>query len=125
MPVNSRYDENIIVIDMADEYSIEDLRSVIFTAVTNPDRPKNSVLMIDLTNAQSIYHRPSDIVNAMGKFVGTLGQYFNNRIAIVAPDRLKYGLMRMSSSSAESLGISVEIFQEYSKARDWLLITRS
>ena len=121
MPVLVRFDENIIVIEMTGEYTIEEIRSVIFKTFSDSLRPQNGVLLIDLSKAQSIYDRSSEIINAMAHFIASYTQYFNNRVALIAPDELKYGLMRMSSSPADNLGIKVEIFKEYSPAREWLL----
>jgi hypothetical protein len=121
MPVLARFDENIIVIEMMGEYTIEELRSVIFKTFSDTLRPQNGVLLIDLSQAQSIYQRSSEMVNTMAHFIASYAQYFNNRVALIAPDELKYGLMRMSSAPAESLGIQVEIFKEYLPAREWLL----
>jgi hypothetical protein len=123
MPVLSRYDDKIIVIELSGEYSTDDARSVILNTFIDPTRPKDAVLLIDLTDSRSIYQRPSEKVVALAEYIDSFREYFSNRLALVAPDDLKFGLMRMTSVRAESLGIKIEIFRDYAKAREWLLTT--
>jgi hypothetical protein len=121
MPVTYRFDENIIVIELSGEYSVDEMSSVVIEAFQDSARSKNSVLMIDLTNSRSIYQRSSETIIAVAHFIGSYGHQFNNRLALVAPDDFKFGMMRMSSVSADKLGIKVEIFREFNKAKEWLL----
>lgn len=121
MPVSYRFDSNIIIIEMIGEYSVADLRATILNSFDDPDCPKNPTLMIDLSKSSSIYQRTSASVNAMAGFIASYGNKFNHRIALVAPDDLTYGLMRMSSAPADLHGIEVEISRTYEKAREWLL----
>jgi hypothetical protein len=122
MPVSHHFDSNIVVIEMIGEYSVKDLRTVIINSFDDPLCPKNPILMIDLSRSKSIYERPSSTINAMATFIATYGNKFNNRLALVAPDDLAFGLMRMSSVSADSFGVDVKIFRTYNEARNWLVI---
>lgn len=121
MPVSYRFESNIIVIEMIGEYSVDDLRATILNSFDDPNCPKNPTLMIDLSKSTSIYQRSSASINAMANFIASHGKKFSNRIALIAPDALTYGLMRMSSAPADLHGIEVEIFRTYEKAREWLL----
>ena len=121
MPVSHHFDSNIVVIEMIGEYSVKDLRTVIINSFADPLCPKNPILMIDLGRSKSIYERSSQTINAMAAFIATYGKKFNNRLALVAPDDLTFGLMRMSSVSADSFGVDVIIFRTYNEARKWLI----
>jgi hypothetical protein len=106
---------------MIGEYSVNDLRMTVLKSFEDPERPKKPTLMIDLSKSQSISKRSSTIINEVAAFIASFGKRFNNRLALVAPDDLTYGLMRMSSAPADSFGINVEIFRTYEEARKWLL----
>ena len=123
MPVTSRHDDNIIVIEMSGEYSHEEARTVIYNTFMERSHPKNAVLLIDLTESKSINQRSSENIIALADYINSFREYYNNRLALVAPDNLKYGLMRMTAATGERLGIEINIFREYSKARKWLLTT--
>jgi hypothetical protein len=120
MPILYRFDMNVIVIELTGEYTMNDIRTTVTNSFSDPQCPKNPTLLIDLRKSQSIYKRPSTNVNAMGTFIASWGKKFNNRLAIVVPDDATYGLMRMSSVSADSYGIEVKIFRAYEDARKWL-----
>jgi hypothetical protein len=120
MPVTYRFDLNVIVIELIGQYSIDDLRTAVLKSFNDPQCPKNPALIIDLSKSQSIYQRSSKSVNAMVTFITSFGKKFNNRLAIVVPDDVTYGFMRMSSVPADSYGIDVKIFRTYGEARKWL-----
>jgi hypothetical protein len=121
MPVSFRYDENIIVIEMSGEYSVHELRSTVINAFADSSRLPNAVLMIDLSESKSFNKRSSETINSFAHFIGSFAKQFNKRIAFIAPDDLKYGLVRMGVSAANNIEIEVEIFREYLKAREWLI----
>jgi hypothetical protein len=122
MPVTHRFDSNIIVIELVGEYSIDDLRTTVLKSFIDPLCPKDPKLLIDLSQSQSIQQRSSGSINAMGTFIGSYGKKFNYRLAIVVPDDYTFGLMRMSSVTADSVGVEVNIFLAYDEARAWLLL---
>ena len=121
MPVTSHYDNNIIVIEMSGEYSQNEARELISGTFADTLLPKDAVLMIDLTKSVSIIQRSSGDIIALAEYINTFKELFHNRLALVTPDNLKYGLMRMTAVRGERSGIEIKIFREYSQARDWLL----
>ena len=56
----------------------------------------------------------------MASFIASYAKRFNNRFAIVTPDDLTFGLMRMSSIQADSFGIDLHILRTFDEARKWL-----
>ena len=121
MPVQYRFDSKIVIIELIGEYSMDDLRKTILNSFADSHCPSDSVLVINLAESQSIYHRSSEDVRAMARYVASLGKRFNNRIALVAPDDLQYGLMRMSSVGSDERGIQSGIFRTFAEARKWIL----
>ena len=121
MPVTYRFDSNIVVIEMAGEYSMDDIRSTILNALADSQCLANSFLMINLGESQSIFNRPPEDVKIISQFVASLGKRFHNRLALVASADFPYGLMRMTSVGSEERGIESEVFRTFAEARKWLL----
>ena len=97
---------------MSGEYSVHELRSTVMNAFADSSRPPNAVLMIDLSKSQSFNKRPSETIISFVRFLGSFAKQFNKRLAFIAPDDLKYGLVRMGISAANNIETEVEIFRE-------------
>jgi hypothetical protein len=121
MPVSYRFDSNIVIIDVVGEYSMDDLRATILNSLADPEHPANTFLLINMEESRSILERSSAEVKAMARFVASLGERFNNRIAMVASGNLAYGLMRMGSAGSEEKGIKSNVFRTFAEAQKWLL----
>jgi hypothetical protein len=121
MPVTYRFDSNIVIIEMVGEYSMADIPKTILNALADSHCPANPSILVNLSESLSLYKRSSEEVITMALSLVSLGKRFNNRIALVAPNDLQYGLMRMGSVFSEDHGMKVEIFRNFAKARQWLL----
>ena len=121
MPITYRFDTKLVVIEMVGEYSMDDIRTTIISSLADSGRPANSFLMINLGESRSIYNRSAKDVESISHFVASLGKSFNNRVALVAPADLQYGMMRMSSIDAEEWGIKTGVFRTFDEAKKWLL----
>ncbi len=121
MPVNYRFDNCIVVVELVGEYSTDELRSAFLNSISDPKRPEHSCLLIDSTESRSIRTRSSAEIKSMARFLETLGEHFNNRIAMVAPEDAPFGLMRMGSAEAEERGVQYDVFRSFAEAREWLL----
>ena len=117
MPVLYRFDSNVIIIELIGEYSINEFKALVSNLFNDPSCPQNPVLLIDLSNSRSIQNRSSASINSMASFIASYAERFNNRLAIVVPDDLTFGLMRMSSVEADSLKISFKILRTMEEAR--------
>jgi hypothetical protein len=106
---------------MVGEYSMDDIPRTILNSLADSRCPANPSILVNLSESLSIYKRSSEDVITMARSLVSLGKRFNNRIALVAPNDLQYGLMRMGSVFSEELGMMVEIFRTFAKARQWLL----
>ncbi len=121
MPVKYRFDSNIVVIEMVGEYSLDDLRRAFLDSLADPARPTDSFLLINMTDSLSIKTRSVDDIRDMATFVASLGERFDNRVALVATDDFRYGLLRMGSFGSEQRGIDSRVFRDLAQARNWLL----
>lgn len=121
MPVTYRFDSSIVLIEMAGEYPLDEIRQTLVNALADPGRPANSSLLINLTESQSIHKRSQGELQSAAQFLASLAQRFKNRIAFVSSKDLPFGLARMVSVGAEELGIETEVFRTMDEARKWLL----
>ena len=120
MPVTYRFDSNIVIIEMVGEYTKDDIPKTILDSLADSSCPAKPFICVNLTESLSIYKRSSQDVITMAKSLVSLGKRFN-RIALVAPNDLQYGLMRMGSVFSEGFGLTVEIFRTFAEAHKWLL----
>ena len=67
----------------------------------------------------------SEEIKEMARYVSSLANHFNKRIALVGAKDLPYGLMRMSIAWSEEIGITSGVFRTLTEARTWLLIWTS
>ena len=121
MPVIYRFDTSIVILELVGEYTMGDIPATIKKALADSQCPSQPCILTDLSESLSISKRSSDDVIAMALSLVSLGKHFNNRIALVAPNNLPYGLMRMGAVFSEEHGMKVEIFRNYADARKWLL----
>ena len=121
MPVTYRFDSNIIVVEMAGKYSMNDLRTVILNSLTGTQISVKPLLLFNFGESRSIFIRSSEEINTMANFISTLTNRFSNRLAFVSAYDLPYGLMRFVSVKSAACGIEAEVFRTYEEARRWLL----
>jgi hypothetical protein len=121
MPVTYRFESSILIIEMVCEYSLDEIHQTILNALADSGRPAHSCLLINLTESQSIYKRSQVELQSVAKFLASLADRFNNRIAFVSSKDLSYGLARMISVGSEDIGIKTAVFRTIAEARKWLL----
>lgn len=121
MPVNYRFDFNIIVIYMAGEYTINDLRTTLLNSFADPERPSDSFLLFNFGESQSIHCRSTQEIQTMADIVASLGNRYNYRLAIASSHDLPYILQHFVSVKSRNYGITSEVFQTFDEAREWLV----
>jgi hypothetical protein len=124
MPVTYRFESSILVIEMVCEYSLDEIHQTILNALADSDRPARSCLLINLTESQRIYKRFQSELQSVAKFLASLADRFNNRIAFVSLKDLSYGLARMISVGSEDIGIKTAVFRTIAEARKWKINIR-
>ena len=121
MPVTYRFDSNIVIIELAGEYSMDDIHTTILNSLADSMCPATPFILINLSDSRSIYNRSPENVITMARSLASLAKRFNNRIALVAPKDLPYGLMRMGSVFSEEMGFEPKVFRTFDEAMKWLL----
>jgi hypothetical protein len=120
MPVAYEFDGNVIVLRAADTYATSDLKVAVLEALDDERLPRQAVMLLDLRESRSLQQRTADDVRDMARFLVAHGKRFGNRLAVVAPGDLGFGLMRLGAVTAETGGVSTEVFRDIAAAREWL-----
>ena len=121
MPVSYSFDNRIIIIRMEGLYSTGDLKNTILAALSDSQIPSDPVMMFDLRESRVFKQRSPEDVRDMARFLASNGEWFGNRLGMVAPSDLAYGLMRIGAATAEMGGVTSMVFREFEQAREWLL----
>jgi hypothetical protein len=120
MPVNYRFDVNVIVIYTVGEYTVNDLRATLLNSLADPERPPGSFLLFNFGESQGIHTRPTEEIQTMTDFFALMGNRYNYRLAIASSHDLPYVLQHFVSVKSRSYGISSDVFQTFDEAREWL-----
>ena len=120
MPVSYAFDERIVVVRAEGDYSEVDLEDTILAALTDPRRPHDVALLMDVSGSSTFRDRPTDDFRGTARFLARHRLRYGSRVAIVAPSDLAFGLMRMAAVTAEAGGVMTEVFREWAPARAWL-----
>ena len=121
MPVNYRFDVNVIVIYTVGEYTVNDLRATLLKSLADPERPAGSILLFNFGESQGIHTRPAEEIETMTDFFALMGNRYNYRLAFASSHDLPYVLQHFVSVKSRSYGISSDVFQTFDEAREWLL----
>ena len=120
MAVGYEFDGDVIVLSMTGTYTASELKTTILDALDDERLPAQAVMLFDLTESGSLQERTADEVRDMARFLVSHGKRFGNRLAIIAPSDLGFGLMRLGAVTAQSGGVETEVFRDTDAARQWL-----
>ena len=120
MPVEYRYDSNIVVIEMIGEYSVQELSQTILNSIADSKCPAKPFMLIDISRSTSINNRSMQEIQSITQLIISLKSRIGNKIALVASKDLPYGLMRMSSVGSEERGFESYVFRDIKQAIQWL-----
>ncbi len=120
MSVHAHYSSAALVIRMVGQYSTSDVRSAFLGAFPHATASSRG-LVFDVTESDALASRPTQDLRDMAYFLASHGTRFSGRLALVAQRALEYGLMRMTGSEAEHLGMVVHVFRNVTDAKAWIV----
>jgi hypothetical protein len=99
---------------------VEDFRKMSEALVDDPRFEAGMPILIDHTSLDASVLTPTD-VRAIGEFVATIGDRIGpSSIAVVVPDKLTFGFVRMGEMRANQPQLNVSIFYSLPEAVQWL-----
>jgi hypothetical protein len=99
---------------------VDDFRTMSEALVDNPRFRAGMPILIDHTSLDASVLTATD-VRAIGAFVATIGERLGPcSIAVVVPDKLTFGFVRMGEMRANQPQLNVRIFYSLPEAVQWL-----
>ena len=123
MPVLFREDRGCGVLELRGAYTVGEAREALMQGLASFSRERPAGLIIDVSASDMVADRASDDIVRAARGMGRLGDKFSNRLGVVAPSALTFGLMRMGGVHAEEAGLSVCVCHTYEGAVSWLVGT--
>lgn len=111
----------LVHIELAGEYSVENVEEILKAALDDAQYPSEARLLFDVSQSTSLAERSVKDLRHMAEFLAKLSPMFGDRIAIVAGNKLHYGMMRMGEVYSETSGLTAEVFFTAEDATKWLL----
>jgi hypothetical protein len=99
---------------------VADFRKMSEALVDHPQFQAGMPILIDHTDLDASVLTPTD-VRTIGEFVATIGDRLGpSSIAVVVPDKLTFGFVRMGEMRANQPQLNVSIFYSLPEAVQWL-----
>ena len=100
--------------------NVEGFRRGIEALVDDPRFEAGMAILVDHTSLDVTPLNPSD-VRAIGEHTASLGERIGpSSIAIVVPDQVTFGFVRMGESYANQPQLSIKVFYSRPEAVEWL-----
>ena len=123
MPVHTELADGILSVVVRGEYTSAELRQTGRDALERERVPTPARILLDISGASSLSERSmADLRGTATYFAGLRPRI--QRVAILAPDDLAFGLMRMASVFSDAEGLDAEAFRSEDEARAWLAAAR-
>jgi hypothetical protein len=99
---------------------VADFRVMSEALVDHPRFQAGMPILVDHTSLDASVLTPTD-VRAIGEFVATIGDRIGpSSVAVVVPDKLTFGFVRMGEMRANQPQLNVSIFYSLAEAVQWL-----
>jgi hypothetical protein len=120
MPVSYRVEGDVLRLVGEGQYELDELFHAVDAGLADPELPERPFMLSDLSASRAGPERsPADVRRAAHFFASRGGRY-GGRIAVLAPQDLIYGLIRMTAAMSEVDGLTMEAFRTEAEAMDWL-----
>ena len=119
MPVHALDQNGILRITVDGDYTSEELRRVGARALDAWSAPAPVRVFLDFSGAAGLDRKPARDVHGTAAFFADR-RGLVDRVAILAPGDLAYGLMRMGAALSQRDGLRTEVFRTSAEAQAWL-----
>jgi hypothetical protein len=121
VPVFWRVKDGILVITVDGDYTSEELRRVGEAALLDGDTPRPALVLLDLSGTSALQGRtPADLRGTAAHFANFGPELA--AVALLAPDDLTFGLMRMAETffTINETPAAIRVFRTRPEAVSWL-----
>lgn len=120
MPVTYSLDGNVLVMRMAGEYLLVEIRIALAAALDEADSRVVTGLLLDLSDSQSIASRSLGDITSIVGFLAYHAHAYGRRAALVAATDVAYGVLRLADVDFEAAGIETKVFRSVEEGMSWL-----
>ncbi len=119
MPVHIHVDGDLLELEVMGTYPSEELRAKGADALHHPDLRRPARVLMDMSRAEGLERRETAQFERTARFFASYAP-FVARVAVVAPDALRFGLMRLGAAFAQASGLETRVFHTRDEAMAWL-----
>ena len=120
MPVRYKFSGNLFRVNLEDTYTIDEMMNTFMEALNDPLFPENARFLMDVRQSSVLAERTYQDIGTVANFFAKHSDRVGRCCAIVADQKVHYGLSRMGATLAEFKGARVEVFKNISEAILWL-----
>ncbi len=120
MPVTYRIADDVLTLELAGRYEIADIPRQLVAGLDDPVCPRPASLLIDVSRSEELAQRPTADILRIAAMLGPHAERIGGRCAVFAPSPVHFGLSRMGSHAAESVGVEARVFRTREAALRWL-----
>ena len=114
------FDSNVATMTTTGKASLEGFRQGIKALVDDPQFKSGMPILIDHRSLDVSSLDPSD-VRAIGEYTATFGNRIGpSSVAVIVPDQVTFGFVRMGESYANQPHLSVKVFYSLPEGVEWL-----
>jgi hypothetical protein len=120
MPVRYTFSGNLFRVNLEDTYTLDEMMNTFMDALNDPLFPENARFLLDVRQSSVLSERTYQDIRSVANFFAKQSDRVGGCCAIVADQKVHYGLSRMGATLAEIKGARVEVFKDISEAILWL-----
>lgn len=120
MPVRYEFSGNLFRVNLEDTYTIDEMMNSFMEALNDPLFPENARFLMDVRKSSVLAERTYQDIRTVANLFAEHSARVGGCCAIVADQKVHYGLSRMGATLAEFKGARVEVFKDISEAILWL-----
>ncbi len=120
MPVTYRFEGRIFRVASVGESTVEQLIETFEAALDDPDFPEGAILLWDTRGSTSLKEKSGAELGRIASILGPKAHRHSNKSALIVPNDLYYGLMRMATAHSDEFGSDSRIFRDEESALEWI-----
>jgi hypothetical protein len=120
MPVTYDFDGSILVMRMAGEYLLVEVRVALSAALDEAESRIVTGLLLDLSESESIATRSLGDITSIVGFLAYHAHAYGRRTALVASTDVAYGVLRLADVDFEAGGVETRLFRSHDDGLSWL-----
>jgi len=119
MPVFTKMQDGVLYMVVDGDYTSDELRRKGAAALEDPATPTPVPVLVDMSGAAGLRKKGVEAIRGTTDFFSARAEYVE-RVALLAPSDLAYGVMNQGAVFAEGRGLEARPFRTRAEALEWL-----